>query len=327
MDYGIGIDIGGTKISMVLGTSRGKILAESQIPTLHHAQIKLCARNLVASLHGLIADSGIPRRKICGIGIGIPGVVNNQKGVMPDSPNLHSWKGFPLRKILVREFHIPVTMINDANAAVMAEKIFGQGRGWNHVVYITVSTGIGSGMIANGRLVQGAAFGAGELGHMTLVPFGEPCNCGKYGCLEAYASGTAIARFVEAEIRKGRSRGIEKLIGKKKGITGFDVGIAAKARHALALNAYRRAGFYLGVGLGNLLNILNPQIVILGGGVWNSAPKDLWRSMMVSCKREAWVEAFRSVRIVKTKLGERVGNLGALSLVFAQDQLGLASSK
>ena len=184
--YGFGIDIGGTKISMVLGTDQGKILCSRTTPTLKNKQIPRCIKRMTEALCDLMKESKIPRQKIVGIGIGIPGAVNPKKGVVPSSPNLQGWKNYPLRHVLERKFGLPVRMVNDGNAAVMAEKIFGQGCGKKHILYLTISTGVGSGIIVNDELVEGADFVGGEVGHMVIVPHGHRCNCGQHGCLEAY---------------------------------------------------------------------------------------------------------------------------------------------
>jgi glucokinase len=314
--YGIGIDIGGTKISMILGTRRGKILARRVIPTRIGRRTRQGLQELIQNLKLLIAETSVPKDQIGGIGIGLPGPVDSKKGVVPLSPHMTGWRGIPLRKWVSRELKLPVAMTNDANAAVLGEKFFGDGRGKNHVIYLTVSTGIGGGLIANGELVEGAAYVGGEVGHMTVVPKGNRCKCGKSGCLEAYASGTAIVNFVKRRMQRGKSTRILKFIPKRGYLSAREVGLAARTGDALALQAYREAGFYLGIGIANLLNILNPEIVCLGGGVWKSAPPVFWHSMLKSCQREAWPDAFRAVKMVRTKLADHVGDLGALALAF-----------
>nr|MBU9888907.1 ROK family protein [Candidatus Omnitrophota bacterium] len=198
----VGIDIGGTKISLVLGTEKGKVLLRDEIPTRTGPQARRCVQELTARLKLLLRQSGVSRKKILGIGIGCPGAVNSVKGTVPRSPNLPGWTGIPLRKILSRSAGLPVFLANDANAAAMGESLFGAGCGVRDFIYITVSTGVGGGIVLGGRLHEGAGFAAGEIGHMSVVPDGQKCNCGKRGCLEAYASGTAIARF--ARKRTGR---------------------------------------------------------------------------------------------------------------------------
>jgi len=314
--YGIGIDIGGTKISIVLGTSKGKILLRREIRTRQKAQAKKSFEELLSVVSELIRTSRIPRKKIAGIGIGMPGAVNPEKGVVPDSPDLKGWKRFPIRKRLQKKLRLPVRMTNDANAAVVGEKVFGCGKKAKNLIYMTVSTGIGGGLIVNNQLVQGSDYVGGEVGHMVIAAKGNRCKCGQQGCLEAYASGTAIQKFVETEIRCGRSRGIKKFLKNPKKTSGQELGFAAKKKNPLALEAYRRGGFYLGVGIGTLLNLLNPELVVLGGGVWKSAPKIFEKEMKKSIKKHSWPEALKSAKIRRTALGDHVGNLGALALVF-----------
>jgi glucokinase len=181
---------------------------------------------------------------------------------------------------------------------------------------MTISTGIGGGVVANGELVEGASYVGGEVGHMTVVPAGDRCKCKKAGCLEAYASGTAISRYVERQMRKGVATKIPKFLEKNKRITAKVVGAAAKKGDRLALRSFARAGFYLGIGIANLLNILNPELIILGGGVLKSAPPIFFKAMRDSCELDAWPQAFEAVRILRTKLGDHVGDLGALALAF-----------
>ncbi len=316
MKTAIGIDIGGTKISMVLGTEKGKILARTEIPTLKGKKTRQGIRNLVENLHLLIKSSAVNKKNLVGIGIGIPGAVDSKKGIVPRSPHLGGWKGLPLRHILNRAFRLPVSMNNDANAAAIGEKHFGACKSVEHFIYVTVSTGVGGGLVVNGQLVEGCSYVGGEIGHLTVVPLGERCKCGKYGCLEAYASGTAIADYARKQLRKYPGSKIKKMMRNGADLTAKTVGLAAQQGDRLALKAFRRAGFFLGIGLADLLNILNPSVIVLGGGVWKSAPRELWKCMLASCRTEAWPEAFRSVRITRTKLGDQVGNLGALALAF-----------
>lgn len=305
IQYAIGIDIGGTKISMVLGTEKGKILARREIPTWTGARTKACVKELAANLRALILRSCIPPKKILGIGVGCPGAVDSSKGTLPRSPNLPGWAGLPLKDILKKATGLPVCLANDANAAALGESFFGAGKNSKNFIYITVSTGIGGGIVIDGKLYEGSGFAAGEIGHMSLVPDGARCNCGKRGCLEAYASGTAVANF----FRKSRFKTNER-------VTAREVGAAAREGNKLAIESYQCAGYYLGIGIANLLNILNPEKVVIGGGVLKSAHKIFWQTMMKSAKRHAWPEAFRTVKIVRSQLKGHVGDLGALALVF-----------
>ncbi len=313
--YAIGIDIGGTKISIVIGDDRGNILSQRTLSTLTGPRTSESIKELCQQLKELIAGFGPSAKKILGIGIGIPGPVNSTLGIVPASPNLKGWEGLKLKKILEARFRLPVLMANDANAAAVGEKIFGQGRNTRDFIYMTVSTGIGGGIVANGCLLEGKGFVAGEVGHMTIVPEGDLCKCGKQGCLEAYASGTAIASFAKRELKRHKSSMLYRLAQEKQ-VSAKLVGRAAREGDKFALSIYRRSGFYLGIGIANLLNILNPEKVILGGGVWKSAPPEFWAAMMKSCRTEAWPQAMKTVKILRSGLHGHSGDIGALALVF-----------
>jgi glucokinase len=318
MKYAIGIDIGGTKISAALGTSAGKILVCREIKTRKRRQVSACLEELLLTVESLLKSSGVPKKKISGIGVCLPGAVDTRRAVVPVSPHLEGWYGIPLGKILSKRFRLPVRMANDANAAAVAEKIFGGGRGVANFIYITVSTGIGAGIVAEGKLLTGESYVAGEIGHMTVEPHGEKWKLNEIGVLEAYASGTAIAKFITDRVR-GRSAACRKPFEDGWGnITARSVNGAALQGNRLALEAYERAGFYLGIGVANLLNSLNPGKIILGGGVVKSSPPVFWRTFRKTCRERSWKQAYRAVRIVRTRLGRHVGNLGALALVFEQ---------
>ena len=321
MKYAIGIDIGGTKISIALGTSSGKILARREIPTRTGAKTKACVKELALNLRALILHSCISPQKILGIGVGCPGAVDSSKGTLPRSPNLPGWKGIPLKKILQKATGLPVHLANDANAAAVGEIVFGTGKNMHNFIYITVSTGIGGGIVIDEKLYEGSGFVAGEIGHTSIVPEGKKCACGKRGCLEAYASGTAIKNFVRERMTKSNTM-IWEFLPKNKRFNARQVGMAAREGDKLSIESYRQASYYLGVGIANLLNILNPEKVVIGGGVLKSAPKIFWKTMIQSAKQHAWPEAFRTVRIVRSQLKGHVGDLGALALVFQHTKDG-----
>lgn len=301
--YAIGIDIGGTKISLVLGTKKGKILSRREIPTLTGSRTGACIQNLVINLEALIRESGVPKKEILAVGVGCPGAVNSRKGILPRSPNLPGWGGIPMRRILEKKLRMPVYLANDANAATLGEAVFGVGKKMKDFIYVTVSTGVGGGIVINGQLHEGAGFVAGEVGHTSIVPEGRRCKCGQRGCLEAYASGTAIARFYSDATK-------EKVAGAK------EVGAAASSGNRIAVKSYKEAAYYLGIGLANFMNILNPEAIVIGGGVLKSSPPVYWKEVIRSSKDHAWPEAYSTTRIVRSKLQGRVGDLGALALVF-----------
>lgn len=312
----VGIDIGGTKISLAVGTATGKVLSFRQIPTRTGRQAKTSLGEMVTELKALCRQTGLSLKNTAGIGVGIPGPVDSARGIVPRSPNLPGWQGIRLASYLSRRTGLPTVLANDANVAALGEKYFGAGKGCKNFIYMTISTGIGGGLILNEELYEGDRFVAGEIGHMSVVADGAPCKCGGRGCLEAYGSGTAIADYASTQLRQGRKSVLRKMNRPGEKLTGKMIGKAATRHDPLAMESYRRSAYYLGVGIGNLLNVLNPEKVILGGGVLRSAPKVFLESIRKNCRKQAWPEAYRKVRIVPTQLKNHVGNLGALALAF-----------
>lgn len=310
----VGIDIGGTKIAVSIGTLTGKILDRRVFSSEQGRKVRQSIDYIEASLSALLGRHHIKRSEILGAGVGVPGAIDPKTQVIQKSPNLPSWEGIPLGKLLIKKLKLPVFIENDANAAALGEFFFGSGRHVNHFIYMTVSTGIGSGIVVNGRLLRGEKGTAGEVGHMTMERNGNICPCGKKGCLEAYSSGTAMATYVKSELRRGRHSNFFKKL-KSSEITGQLVARAAAQNDSLAIEARAVAADYLGMALANLINLLNPKRIILGGGVMEQTQR-FWSLMMAAVKREAWPMAFKACKILRSKLGTHVGDLGAMALVL-----------
>lgn len=309
-----GIDIGGTKIAVSLGTASGKVVERSQFSSEQGKQVNRSIEQIRAVLTGFFRKHKLTKRQILGIGVAVPGIIDPKTQRIEKSPNLPSWEGVALKKILSQTFKLPVSVENDANAAALGEKYFGLGKKIEDFIYITVSTGIGSGIVAGGRLVRGAKGIAGEVGHMTLVRAGEQCPCGKRGCLEAYSSGTAMAAFATKALKRGATSNFLRRFQLNQ-ITGALVAEAAKHKDPLAIEARKQAADYLGLALGNLINLLNPSRIILGGGVMEQT-HHFWSPMMAAVKREAWPAALSACSIVRSKLGKHVVDFGAFALVL-----------
>lgn len=306
-----GVDIGGTKISVTLGSVAGKIFKELAFSSLKGREPKRSIFEIESAIQALL-DGADSKRCLGGIGIGIPGPVDAVKGIVERSPNLPAWKGLRLKSVLTRRFHVPVQIENDANAAACAEQLFGAGRGIANFLYLTISTGIGAGIVINGALVRGRSGSAGEIGHLTMVPGGLACPCGKRGCLEAYSSGTAIAGHVKRMLKSGKKSRFFKRFQLDE-ITGQVVSDAARKGDPVAIEARRIAADYLGIALANAINLLNPERIILGGGVMK-AIHHFWAPMMRAVRHEAWPAPFHSCRIMRSGLHGRAGDLGALAL-------------
>jgi glucokinase len=319
--WAVGVDVGGTKIAVSLAQ-----VSSQNKPRLLQLDKKILSSkggnepsesitHIQLAIKELTRKKKINPRAIRGVGLAVAGAIDSTKGIILKSPNLKRWERYPFATSLSRKLRLPVHIENDANAAALGEACFGLGRGVDHFLYVTVSTGIGSGLIVNGALVRGAIGSAGELGHMTMVRNGVQCKCGKKGCLEAYSSGTAIATFAKRALRTGIKSRYFKSIKPGK-ITGQVVGFAAQRGDRLAIQARREAADYLGVGLANVINLLNPERIILGGGVLENVIH-FWTPMMKAIRREAWPSSFKSCMVVRSKLGTKVGDYGAVAVALS----------
>ncbi len=310
--YAIGIDIGGTKISVVLGTDQGRILEREVFKTPHGKRVTTVFQTLKRTVEELLKKRRLSLKRIRAIGVGVPGLYNEEKGVVEESPNLKDWVGIPLRRRLQAAFGRPVRIENDANATAIAEKHFGLGRGLKTFIYVTVSTGLGSGIIVDGKLQRGTSGSAGEVGHSIVDPRGWKNHLSIHGTLEGEASGIAIARKAKERLKRERTA-----LSKLQKITARDVKRAAVKGDRLANQILKEAGEYLGIGLANLIMILNPERIILGGGVLkDEGGKLIWRAMQDSLKRHTWKKPLAHCSVVRTKLIEDIADLGALSLAF-----------
>lgn len=337
MDKIIGIDIGGTKISLVVGTSRGRIIAKHLIKTQHRKKVQTCLDELVSAAKNMKSEHVKKDDRFLGIGICIPGPIGDDPYVISGAPNLPGWNGLNIGKIFKERFRCRVYANNDANAACLAEKLFGHGRDYSDFVYVTISTGIGAGIIVDDQLLMGRSNSAGEVGHCVVEPAGPMCNCGKKGCLEAVASGTAIAKYASA-IRDGafdhkamiceaayrRFRMFPKnqdfhlkkitLIRKHDGpLTAREVATYAAQGDEIARYIYFRAGYYCGIGLSYIIQLINPGMITLGGSVGHSGAL-YFSPMRLALKEYAWQRPYRACTIIPAKLGDSVGDLGSIGL-------------
>jgi glucokinase len=250
------------------------------------------------------------------ISIAAAGAIDTDNGIITVSPNLPDWVDIPLRDITQAAYGISIFLLNDANAAALGEHRLGAGKGSANLIYITVSTGIGGGIIIDNKLYSGTSGSAGEIGHMTIDVNGPVCNCGSTGCLETLASGTAVAREAINRIKNGEKSSLTETIKEIENITTKDVGQAATDGDALALAIIDRASYYLGVGLANLVNILNPDIIIVGGGLSKLGDLLLEPAREVVQERAFQLPA-QAVRIVPSQFGDDAGIIGAA--VFAYE--------
>jgi glucokinase len=305
----IAVDVGGTQI-------RAALFPENGMTPIRQKKILTRARSPHPenSINELIAEIWPEQDQVIAVGVAAPGPLDPKAGIIVRAPNIPSWRDFPLRAFIHERFGVPVEMGNDANLAAMGEWKFGAGQGHNNLIYLTISTGIGGGVICDGHLLLGLRGFAAELGHVELIPDGPRCSCGQLGHLEAISSGTAISNFVVEELTKGA----ESILTLDPCPTARDINLAAHKGDRLAISALQRAGKYLGLGLANYVHIFNPSIIILGGSVTESGDL-LFDPMRAELEQRIMApEYLTNLVITKAALGDMVGLLGALALVREQ---------
>lgn len=301
----IAVDVGGTHL-------RAAAYKQNQIQPLAHKKIQTKAGepNAFGRLVNLIEDIWPKEEKVAAIGVSSPGPVDPHTGIIMMTPNIKEWHNFPITTKLTEHFGIPSFLDNDANLAGLAEWKFGAGRGHHDVLYLTVSTGVGGGVIIHDRLLQGHRGLAAELGHTTVQADGPLCGCGQHGHLESFSSGTGIERFVADQLKAGR----ESVLHPNKKNSAHDISEAAKQGDELSIEAYQVAGQYLGIGVANFLHAFNPSIVIFGGGVSQSGPL-LFDSFEVSLKEHVMHPRYLDGLVVASaELKDDSGLLGARAL-------------
>lgn len=313
----IGIDIGGTKCASVLANPAGELLSRRSILTRagERGPDKVLAE-LITQTKSMLTEHQVGREKVRGIGVSCGGPLDTKAGVLLRPPNLPEWEGVKIKEILEQAFDLPVTVENDANATALAEWKLGAGRGAQNLIFMTVGTGIGGGLILDGRLYRGTNDLAGELGHQTILQNGPICGCGKRGCLEALASGPAIARLARESMMYGRHKRVLTLAGgSPSDITAQHVIQAAQEGDTFGRQILEEAGFYLGIGIANLIQILNPEVIILGTIAVHAG--DLILEPVRNAVAEyAWQRSHEVCRIVPAELGDRAQDLAAIALLM-----------
>ncbi|HUT68592.1 MAG TPA: ROK family protein [Dehalococcoidales bacterium] len=312
-------DIGGTKIMTALFSAGGKMLARDVRPTLANEGVRPVIERLCSAIDKLLDSNNLKPSRLGSIGIACAGGIDSGRGVVvTPSPNMTGWVDIPLADIIRERFKSSTFVVNDASAAAFGEHRYGAGRGVNNLVLLTLGTGIGGGIIASGELYLGAVGAAAELGHMTVDADGPKCGCGNTGCLEMLASGRAVERDAVKRIKRGEKASLSETVrGKTEKITAEMVGAAAKNGDPLALDVLSRAAYYLGIGMVNVVNIFNPEMIVLGGGMAGLGDLfiDPGRKMVTE---RAFPISSRAVRIVTAQLGNEAGVYGAAAFALEQ---------
>jgi glucokinase len=307
----VAVDIGGSKMIVALFSGEGRMLAIKVLPTLAQEGVDSAIERLCSMINEILSGNNLSPSECGAICIASAGAVDTVRGVVETaSPHLPGWTNIPLADIIYKRMGVPTYLINDASAAALGEQRYGVGKGIKNLVLLTLGTGIGGGIIIDGKLYLGTHTAAGELGHMTVQEGGPKCGCGKNGCLEIFASGTDIARYARERIRNGEKSSLIDSVGEELDkITSEMVGKAAQNGDKLSKDIIAKAAYYLGIGLVNIVNAFDPEMVIIGGGM--SALGDMLigtgRRMVAA---QAFSKSARKTSIVIGKLGNEAGVYG-----------------
>jgi glucokinase len=321
--YSIGVDLGGTNIKFGMVSRRGEVLHKGMLP----AQVNLGREAILSHLNRAVEQSlAFARRKkakISGIGVGSPGTVNLRSGKIEGScPNLPQMVNVNLKKWLSDRFDCPIQVDNDANVMALAEFRFGTAKGFKNALCLTLGTGIGGGIILDGELFHGSNFAGAEFGHMTISHNGRRCNCGGIGCLEMYASAPAMVKDAKRLLRKDRKSIIHRLTeGDSDKLTTEVLFQAERKGDEIASRVINQACAYLGAGIASAVNLINPQVVVIGGGVSQGGPSFI-RRIEKEVKKRAFPSATRKLEVVKARLGNDAGFIGAA--ILAESSAGMA---
>lgn len=313
--YVIGIDLGGTKITTAIADLSGEIIEKTTLATGSKEGEAVVMERIIQSVEMVLEASGLPQEEVWTIGIGAPGPLDADSGSIITTPNL-PFRNYSLTRPLKSRFGIPAYLDNDANVAAIGEWMFGAGMGFENVIYITVSTGVGGGAVLNGRPYHGSNSNALEIGHMTIEPFSKyRCNCGNYGDVESLCSGTAISKRAQEAIAQGR----DTILTKHDVITPYEIYQAYEEGDALSREILDKAWEYLGIAVANLILTFDPDLIAIGGGV-SRIGKAMFDAVKASAQKRCFDFMFDSVKIVPTGLKQDTGVIGAVALALVKSR-------
>jgi len=300
MKYAIGIDLGGTNLKLALFDYALKVKDMQVLSTRSFKTKAGLIKIIINSIESVIKRNRLGSKEIIGVGLGLPGPVDAKRGIVHFFPNIPGWNEVPLKKILKNRLRLPIFIDNDVNLMALAEYRRGAAKNFRNAVCLTLGTGIGGGIIIEGRLYRGGSYAAGEIGHIPINEKGPACNCGGFACIESYIGNLHIINLASKIFKRKIS--LEELSG-----------LAGK-RNKLALKIWRQVGEKLGIALAGVTNLLNPDCIVIGGGVAN-AGRILFDSIRDTIKQRAMAIQARHVKILKAKLGNSAGLIGAALLV------------
>jgi glucokinase len=314
--YAIGVDIGGTKIAAGVVDREAKIIARYKTKEHCNNLPDLVIACVEQAYQDLLQQSSIEVADLAGVGLGFAGHVNGRAGIVITSSNLPEWNNIPLRDIIQQRIGVPVVLENDTKVCGLAEHVYGAGQGVDNMCYVTLSTGYGLAIIIDGKLHLGHIGTSGEIGHTVIDVNGPMCTCGKRGCLLAYTCGLGLARMAYEKITSGAETVLREMAADDpRHATGEMIAQAARQGDAVAQELITTAGYYAGVGLSTIVHVVNPELIVIGGGMTRIGPMFM-EPCMQGLKENVHPVLFESVRIVPWQLGEDSGILGAAAKAF-----------
>ncbi|MCM8813654.1 MAG: ROK family protein [Candidatus Omnitrophica bacterium] len=315
----IGVDFGGTyvKLALVRFEERNyKIVGYSFFPTKQYSRQGLIEQ-LIIRIIKLKAESTFKGLRVRGVGIGVPGRVDFHRGTVLDLTNVHDWRNVSLRDELERKIKVPIFVDNDANLMAYAESKYGAAKGFKDCVCVTMGTGVGGGIIIDGKIYRGANFAAGEIGHISINKNGPTCECGSRGCVERYVGNRFILEEAVQRLRQGAKSSVrERLNGRYENLTLEMLSDAGRRKDPFALNLWNEVGVHMGVVLASVVNMLNPQVIVIGGGVAN-AGKLILDPMRRTIRERAFSVSCQKLQILSSKCKEKAGIIGAAALALS----------
>lgn len=315
----VAVDLGGTKILAGLVLAGGHVRSRVWLPSRDlRGQPGPLLDRIAGAARQAAAEGGADWSEVAAVGLGVPGPLDSSHSVVAVAPNL-GWEQLPARAELQRRAGAPpVFMENDVRSAALAEHSLGAGRGFASMVAVFVGSGVGGGLIVNGRLYHGEHGGAGELGHIVVQAGGPRCPCGRRGCVEAMGARDAVARYVAQAVARGKQTALSTLLkGNFSALTSGDLAEAIRQGDAVAVAAARKSARYVGLALGGILNVLDPGVVVLGGGIVEALGDRYVQWARLAARRQALAAASRRTPIVASSLGDDAGLLGAALTAFA----------
>ncbi len=304
-----GIDIGGTKTAIALENLHGERIAARVLPT--NADAFVTIENISTAVETMLGENNA---ELISVGVACPSPLDIEKGLVMSPANLREWNNFPIVKLFEERFKVPVILENDANAAALGEYIYGAGRGYKNIVYVTVSTGIGGGIILNGEIFHGVGAGVGELGHTIVQPDGVQCNCGSRGCVETICAGVHIARRAKEKLANGAVSLMNEITPNVNEVSAKTVVEAARRGDELAVEIWDETCKFLAIGIANAITLLAPEAVVIGGGIAAATGEMLFAPLRKLIPKYVSMIPADKINILPAELGSESGIYGALML-------------